>query len=428
MSPLANSLKKINGSTQSTQWGGMQQGKQSSFPKAENQFNHIDCFSGPGGICTGFKAAGLKTLVAIEKISSCVETYSANHAEVDVIHEDIRKVTNERIIQAVKGREIHILSSGMPCETFSTAGSKSRSAYDFRQQLYSEAIRLGKAVNAKMILFENVPAIQSKKVIKGGEHFIVDDIVKELAANGYKNHIIAVLNSSNFGVPQIRNRFFLLASNDKRLKLKSPTPQSDNCFTVRDALAGLPKMEANDKKEYKRYVGKDNAYTALLKDRSFWKINNELDDSISYHLAPNHRPGTIERFRLLNPGESLVDLFRKFDANEIELLQKNKVLPKKWYIQRNKRLILNEPSKTVTSHCLDELVHPELNRALTVREVARLQSFPDFYDFKGGPYLCPHMYEMQDKYEQIGDAVPPLLAYSWGKVVIEILKSYAKRL
>lgn len=386
----------------------------------KKEINHIDCFSGPGGICTGFKAAGLKTLVAIEKVGSCVETYKANHAEVTVIHKDIREVTDNELRKAVGGRPVHILSSGMPCETFSTAGSSSRASYDFRQQLYSEAIRLAKAVKAKIIMFENVPAIQSKKVIKGGEQFVVDDIIKELAVNGYKNHIIAVLNSNEFGIPQIRNRFFLIATTDKKMKLKAPVPQLKKALTVKDAFVGLPKMQANDKKEYTKYTGKDNDYTSLLKDRKFWKIENELNGCISYHLAPNHRPGTVERFKLLEPGESLVDLFRKFSPVEVKRLQDNKVLPKKWYIQRNKKLILNEPSKTITSHCLDELVHPELDRALTVREVARLQGFPDFYDFKGGPYICPHIYEMQDKYEQIGDAVPPLLAYNWGKVITEM--------
>lgn len=383
----------------------------------EKVINHIDCFSGPGGICTGFKAAGLNTLVAIEKIGSCVETYKANHSEVNVIHSDIRAVTDETIRKAVGGKTIHILSSGMPCETFSTAGSKSRSSYDFRQQLYSEAIRIARAVSAKMILFENVPAIQSKKVVKGGSHFVVDDIIKELSVNGYENYIIAVLNASEFGLPQIRNRFFLLATTDKTLRLKAPIPQHGKVLTVKDAFAGLPMMEANDPKDYTKYVGRGNAYTALLKNRDFWKIDNALNGSISYHVAPKHRPGTIERFKLLKPGESLVNLFRKFSEKRVKELQENKILPKKWYIQRNKKLVLNAPSKTVTSHCLDELVHPQLNRGLTVREVARLQGFPDFYDFKGGPYICPHVYEMQDKYEQIGDAVPPLLAYHWGKLI-----------
>ena len=78
-----------------------------------------------------------------------------------------------------------------------------------------------------------------------------------------------------------------------------------------------------------------------------------------------------------------------------------------------------EPIKNPTT--LDELIHPTIDRSLTVREVARLQSFPDLYDFKGGPVLCPHIYETQDKYEQIGDAVPPLLAYHWGLTIRDIL-------
>jgi DNA (cytosine-5)-methyltransferase 1 len=382
---------------------------------------HIDCFAGPGGICTGFKAAGLSTLVAIEKVESCVETYTANHSEVPVIHKDIRFVSEQEVIDKVAGKPIHIISSGMPCETFSTAGSSSRSFYDFRQQLYSEAIRLAKAVDAKMILFENVPAIESKRVTKNSERFIVQDILDELAYHGYKHYIKTVLNAVDFGVPQNRNRFFLLASQDESLVLRPPVAHHLKPRTVADALLGLPLMEANDPSEYTDYTAEENDYTKCLKDRTFWRIENDINGKISYHIAPKHRPGTIERFRLIEPGENLYHLFQKFEPEEIARLQAAKVLPKKWFIQRNKRLELDQPSKTITSHCLDELIHPTLNRGLTVREMARLQGFPDFYDFKGGPFICPHIYETQDKYEQIGDAVPPLLAFAWGKTIIDIL-------
>lgn len=101
---------------------------------------HIDCFSGPGGICTGFHAAGIKTLVAIEYIKSCVDTYSANHPEVHVIHSDIREVTAEQILPYIPDDGVDIVSSDMPCETFSTAGNTSRSFYDDRQFLFREAI------------------------------------------------------------------------------------------------------------------------------------------------------------------------------------------------------------------------------------------------------------------------------------------------
>ena len=128
---------------------------------------HIDCFAGPGGICTGFHAAGLDTLVAIEYIKSCCDTYTRNHPEVHTIHSDIRKVVGEDILPYIPVGGVDIVSSGMPCETFSTAGNTSRSFYDDRQFLFREGIRIAQISNAKMILFENVPGITSKTVEKG---------------------------------------------------------------------------------------------------------------------------------------------------------------------------------------------------------------------------------------------------------------------
>ena len=150
-------------------------------------FTHIDCFSGVGGICTGFKAAGLKTLMAIEYVKSCVDTYSANHFDVKVINSDIRNVTAEQILSQIPTSGVDIVTSGMPCETFSTAGNTSRSFYDERQFLFREGLRIAKISNAKMILFENVPAITSKTVSKSSKELIVDLIKRELFQAGYVN-------------------------------------------------------------------------------------------------------------------------------------------------------------------------------------------------------------------------------------------------
>lgn len=143
-------------------------------------FTHIDCFSGPGGICTGMHAAGFETKVAIEYIKSCVDTYSANHSEVHVIHSDIRDVTAEQILPYIPESGVDIVTSGMPCETFSTAGNTSRSFYDDRQFLFREGIRIAKITKAKLILFENVPAITTKTVSKGSKERIVDVLKREL--------------------------------------------------------------------------------------------------------------------------------------------------------------------------------------------------------------------------------------------------------
>ena len=385
-------------------------------------YTHIDCFSGPGGICTGFHAAGFDTKVAIEYIKSCVDTYSVNHPEVHVIHSDIRNVTPEQILPYIPQEGIDVVTSGMPCETFSTAGNTSRSFYDDRQFLFREGIRIAEIAKAKLILFENVPAITTKTVSKSSKELIVDILKRELTEAGYGNYIEIVLNASGFGVPQRRNRFFILASRDPMMKLSVPKANTEVEVTVAEALAGLPNVIPNSGEEGTAYTDNESAYAKKMQDLSFWHREG-FNNGLSYHMPMKHRACTLERFSLLNQGESLKDLFDRYKGEERKELQNRRVLPKKMFIKRNYRLISDQPSPTVTSHCLDEFVHPKYDRALTVRECARLQSFPDSYDFYGGPYLTPHLHnEIQDKYEQIGDAVPPLLAYAWGMKIIEILE------
>ena len=389
------------------------------------EFTHVDCFSGPGGICTGFHAAGFKTLVAIEYIKSCVDTYSANHPEVHVIHSDIRDVTAEQILPYIPADGVDLVSSGMPCETFSTAGNTSRSFYDDRQFLFREGIRIAQICNAKMILFENVPAITTKTVEKGSRQLVVELMIKELREAGYINLKQFVLDATDYGVPQKRNRFFILAAKDQGFQLTPPPKTAKEVVTVKEAFIDIPNVVPNSNKARTTYLKRESAYAKLMRDDVFWK-RTATAKGLTYHMPMKHRAYTIERFSLLNPGESLKDLFERYVGEEREALQARRVLPKKMFIKRNYRLIASEPSPTVTSHCLDEFVHPTYNRALTVRECARLQSFPDSYDFCGGPYLVPHVDRtVQDKYEQIGDAVPPLLAYAWGLHIISILKSKA---
>ncbi|MGI5847702.1 MAG: DNA cytosine methyltransferase [Candidatus Cryptobacteroides sp.] len=387
---------------------------------------HIDCFAGPGGICTGLHAAGIDTLVAIEYIRSCCDTYSANHPEVHVINDDIRNVTAEmlqgHIPEDVLEDGVDIVTSGMPCETFSTAGNTSRSFYDDRQFLFREGIRIAQLSNAKMILFENVPGITSKTVARGDPELIVDVLIRELEDAGYTNHLQVILDATNFGVPQRRNRFFILASRFPEWHLFHPEHGIFPEFTVNDAFSGLPDVVPNSNQEGRNYVRTNNRYARLMRNDEFWHRQGFTQRHILNHLPMKHRACTLERFALLQQGESLKNLFDRYIGEEREDLQRRRILPNKMFIKRNYRLIPDEPSPTVTSHCLDEFVHPISNRALTVRECARLQSFPDSYNFVGGPYIIPHIDRTtQDKYEQIGDAVPPLLAYAWGLTIQEIL-------
>lgn len=385
-------------------------------------FTHIDCFSGPGGFCTGLHAAGFKTLVAIEYIKSCVETYIANHPEVHVIHSDIRDVTREQILPYIPAEGVDLVTSGMPCETFSTAGNSSRAAYDDRQFLFREGIRIAKIANARMILFENVPMITTKRVAKDSKKLILDVLKEELVEAGYNNFKQFIIDAEKYGVPQKRKRFFILASKNPNDEIAAPIETTTKNVTVRDAFCDIPIVQANTWKENPVYQpGQESDYTKLMKNDSFWKRKTK-EHKLLNHLPMNHRAYIIERFHILKQGEGLKGLFARLDPDTLKKLQERKVVPKVIYVKRNYRLRWDEASPTVTSHALDEFVHPVQDRALTVRECARLQSFPDSYNFVGGPYLVAHDDRtQQDKYEQIGDAVPPLVAYAWGKQIISIL-------
>lgn len=394
---------------------------------AYRKFTHVDCFAGPGGLCTGLHASGLQTLVAIEYIKSCCDTYSANHPEVHMICSDIRKVMPEQILPYIPNDGVDLVTSGMPCETFSTAGNSSRSFYDERQVLYREGIRIAKICNAKLLLFENVPGITSKRITKESSKLVVDMIKEELAEAGYGNYIQVILDAADFGVPQKRKRFFILASRYDNWSLRFPTMPRVERVTIGDALIDLPDVVPNSGIEGKIYNSKSSSYSKLMRDDEFWGRDQMTSNEITNHLPMKHRECTLKRFALLKQGESLKNLFDRYIGKERERLQSQRILPKKMFIKRNYRLPLDELSPTVTSHCLDEFVHPTSDRALTVRECARLQSFPDSYNFVGGPYIVPHIdRSVQDKYEQIGDAVPPLLSFAWGTIITSILNDYVK--
>lgn len=405
------------------------------MPKATNnkkimkntKYTHVDCFAGPGGFCTGLTASGFNTKVAVEYIRSCCDTYSHNHPDVHMICNDIRKVQADDILPYIPDEGVDLVTSGMPCETFSTAGNSSRSFYDDRQVLFREGIRIAQICRAKLILFENVPGITSKKIDKSSEKLVITLLKEELREAGYGNFVEVILDAASFGVPQHRRRFFILAAKDGTWELTVPQEETDrHTVTVQEALCGLPDVVANSNEEQTEYLSCESDYSLLMKNDKFWSRQNlHYDRGILNHLPMKHRECTLKRFALIQQGESLKTLFEKYQGKERQNLQEQRILPKKMFIKRNYRLVSDEPAPTVTSHCLDEFIHPDSNRALTVRECARLQSFPDSYNFTGGPYIVPHINrEVQDKYEQIGDAVPPLLAYAWGENIKSILNKY----
>ena len=445
----------------------------------------IDLFSGPGGLCTGFKWAGILPLIAIEWTDSTVQTYSVSHnAEIFelseystedglneeylqkfmcestrtlLIHGDINLVSSEMINELLlksygidsANETVDVVSGGAPCESFSLAGT--RTADDERDDLFSNIVRISRTVNTKMILFENVKGMFSKPKdgVKGAIFQYICDTFEEVKATpSYKlvsrDQDVVLLKACDYGVPQVRERLFLVSIRRdllERVKFNYPEKEYGEgrkypYVTVDDAISDLPTVnmgeESTKYKKPKKYkTDNQKRFVEIMRgvyqdDSIHSKVPAHLiekglysDSSISSHKAPGHIKRKQELLALIKERESMRMAFERVTEEGL-IDQYRHLFPNTIYGSRNRRLIKDEPSFTITSHCLDEVLHPKLNRAISPREAARLQSFPDWYQFYG-PYVQFHGAKEQDRYEQIGDAIPPLLAYALAKEIIKAL-------
>lgn len=447
----------------------------------------IDLFSGPGGLCTGFKWAGILPLIAVEWTDTTVETYSVSHnAEVFelnkyvkeegydekylrsfmkesertlLIHGDINQVSSKMIKKLLLSRygidseteTVDIVSGGAPCESFSIAGT--RTIGDERDDLFSNILRISRTVNTKTILFENVKGMFSKKKdgVKGAIFQYICDTFEDI--NVFPSYRLVsrkqeevLLRASDYGVPQARERLFLVAIRRDLKNIMFSYPRKthgEECekpfVTAGDAISDLPLVgmkEESTKYTYPTEFESDNQkwFISIMRGHYDGKgIHSEVpqhlidkglynEHSISCHRGPGHIKRKQELLALIKERESMRSAFdRLTESGEIDKYRH--LFPKTIYGSRNRRLLNDKPSFTVTSHCLDEILHPTLNRAITPREAARLQSFPDWYQFVG-PYVQFHGAKEQDKYEQIGDAIPPLLAWAIGKQFVDCLSTH----
>ena len=452
--------------------------------RKSKEITSIDLFSGPGGLATGFRWAGIKPLIAVEWITSTSLTYCESHgadrlvlaeypllfeldSEKDIDHfvnarEDLKRfmapsdatlllqgdvslVTSALIKYVLKhrfGREtVDIVTGGAPCESFSMAGD--RKEIDYRNELFRNILRIAQAVNSRAFLFENVKGLFSKKHEgkRGLMYQVVCDSFEEEDENGVSFRLasrdkdVVLLKAADYGVPQMRERLFLVGLNNDSpgLSFEYPTPSHGPegrypYVTVGEAIMDLPPLEP--KQEVNRYRKRKLKMSPQREEFLSYMRGNmtsvpshiDFDErALSSHLAPGHTPKMRKRLENIRPGESMKTAYERLVAEgKYELV--NECFPKKIYGARNRRLKLDEPSFTVTSHCLDEMVHPVQNRGLTPREAARLQSFPDWYVFQGD-YVQFHGDPEEDRYEQIGDAIPPLLAKALGDSLVSALSN-----
>lgn len=371
-------------------------------------FNIIDLFSGCGGFSLGFEMAGFTPVLAIEKDEWASETYKKNHPYTKTITQDINRITNLKKLLP-ETITIQGIIGGPPCQGFSLSGN--RDPNDPRNSLFMEFIRFVKYYKPLFFVMENVTGILSMKTKEN--KFVKDIIIKEFSKIDY-NVTVCKLNASDYGVPQNRNRvFFIGLSNNFSIEKKDLIPKvlltDSNKITIKDAIIDLPLIHAKEGKEFMEYT--------LNPTTNYQKWSRANSKGVYNHIAMKHTNRIIERFKNIGWGESVKDV------NKCHAQRKRGDVTKisgKTFSQNNMRPYPDKPSPTITASFQSNFIHPYLNRNFTAREGARLQSFPDTYIFYGKRTTMSWEKNLS-QYQQIGNAVPPLLAKAIGLQLKKII-------
>ena len=384
----------------------------------------FDVFAGAGGFSLGFQMAGCDIIGAIERDKWAADTYSFNHPNATMLLGDIESFTDADITTAISG-EPDIIIGGPPCQGFSICRKNAGDPKDPRNSLFTEFIRMARIYSPMIMVMENVPNIIRAKT-KTGER-VVDIIEKGFVSLGY--HVYYnILAASDYGVPQMRQRFVLIAS---KQELKRPFPQKthytedeealpglEKCPTLWDAISDLPEIEACQGAEEMAYtIEPQNDYQRLCRG----------DNTVLHnHLAMKHTKRLIERFSQMTWGQSISDI------TDERLKQRkrngNGAVSDSPYDQNNRRMHPNRICHTITATFYGNFVHPYKNRNFTAREGARIQSFPDSYVFLGKPTVPSKKLLMREgrtndiflcQYSQIGNAVPPIMSKAIATNILE---------
>lgn len=373
--------------------------------------NLIDLFAGCGGLSTGFEMAGFNIPLAVEKDEWASETYKKNHKNTKVVTEDITKVLDLDALLPKKNIRIDGIIGGPPCQGFSLSGNRDKK--DPRNSLFMEFVRFVKHFKPKFFVMENVTGILSMQT-KNGE-LVKDVILSEYDKAGYNVNIF-VLNAAEFGVPQSRMRVFFIGLDKKidydveKLEPKAFLFGKDQ-VTIEQAIMDLPVIESGEGFSEMQYgCEPKNEYQKWVRNGS--KI-------VKNHIAMRHTHRLVERFSHIGFGQSVADVDKEFQQRQRGAADK---LSGKTYSQNNMRPYPDKPSPTIPASFQSNFVHPYYNRNYTAREGARLQSFPDTYEFFGKRTTMSWEKNLS-QYQQIGNAVPPLLAKAIGDSIYKYLKN-----
>lgn len=339
----------------------------------------VDIFSGAGGMSIGAVMAGISPVLAIELDEHAVATYKANHPNTNVLAEDIKTVKPLKHVN----KHPFILFGGPPCQGFSVANTKTRNLDNPNNWMFREYCRFVENLEPDWFVFENVVGFRSFD--KGR---FAKKVEKELGSLGYETNS-SVLNAADFGVPQYRNRFFIIGHRKEKggIKFDFDSLEKKPKVTVGEALKDLPSLKNGDKiKEaaYKR-VKQIHPYVKLIRRKSKKALQNDVTHS---------RPHIVERYEAIEQGENWEVAKKRGLLNTYSSTQHT-------HSGIYKRLREDEPAVTIANYRKSMLIHPHEHRGLSLREAARLQSFPDDFIFKG---------TLSFQQQQVGNAVPPLLA------------------
>lgn len=392
------------------------------------KFNVLDLFSGAGGMAEGFLQAGFEIPYASDKSEQAAKTYINRHNQlgfpVNYYCGDVAKLATPEILkQFLKNDfdQIDVICGGPPCQGFSLAGQ--RNPDDVRNLLVKSYIKILSQVKPKYFVMENVLGILSaqfseysglNKTYKNKK--VIEVLKNEFKSIGYSQVEIKTLDASGFGVPQRRNRVIFLGTRDDiKVILTHPIPNQINSITAQQAIDDLASINNGSIVEQYTKKAESEYQKASRIGRTVSKAGSPiLSERLTNHQTSTHTQHVMDRFSLLKQGETIRNLLKRLDNEKQENFKTKKL--------NCKRIIAKQPSPTVLT-LPDDLVHYSENRILTVREMARLQSFDDSFEFIGKRTTGGHLRKSETpQYTLVGNAVPPLLAYAIAKKVMDALK------
>lgn len=363
----------------------------------------IDLFCGVGGLSYGFAHdSNFEIVAANEILPNMAKAYSLNHPSVRVYAEDVKDFNAKKIERdlGIKPNEIDIIIGGPPCQAYSTVGK--RSIDDPRGKLFQEYYRVLKEFDPKLFLFENVKGLLS---IQDGK--LLKTIISNFESLGYKVQC-KLLNAADYGAPQIRERVVIIGSKLKT-DFRYPDPTHYNpeekldlfnkelkpYLTLEEAIGDLPLIKSNEER-FEYSFGPQNDFQKIMRKNAPTKLMD--------HNSPNNNEKLVKIMELLPDGGTPEDL-------------PESLRPTSGFKNTYCRLWWKRPATTITRNLStpssSRCIHPKAPRPLTTREGARIQCFPDDYQFYGS---------RSDKNLQIGNAVPTFLSNAIAKAILENFK------